>query len=57
MLIKTVLLFLAVLGAIVWIGSKLHVPLLPQRKSAKALRCKSCGTPRIGKGACPCGRA
>lgn len=57
MLVKTVLLFLLVLGAIVWIGSKLHLPGVKPRKSFGAARCKSCGTPKIGKGPCPCGRA
>lgn len=58
MLVKAVILFLAVMAVIAWIGGlvgKLRGPRDPRRLSGRA--CPSCGRPRIGKGPCPCGRA
>lgn len=58
MLVKTVLLFLALIAVIAWVGGwigRLRPPRDMRRLGDKY--CPSCGRPRIGKGPCPCDRA
>jgi hypothetical protein len=59
MLVKVVIVFLAVMVVIAWIGGALGRLRLPGAdKSARLDRyCSSCGRPRVGKGPCPCGQA
>jgi hypothetical protein len=59
MLVKAVIVFLAVMAVIAWIGAalgKLRLPGTSARRLGDKF-CPSCGRPRIGKGPCPCGRA
>ena len=53
MLIKVVSLFLIVIVALAVFG-RLR---LPRGRQLAARRCPGCGRPRIGKGACACGRS
>lgn len=59
MLVKAVIVFLAVMVAIAWVGAALGKLRLPgARGSARVGKlCPACGRPRIGKGPCACGRA
>ena len=59
MLVKAVILFLAVMVVIAWIGGLLGKLRLPgtDRQARLDRHCRSCGRPRIGKGPCPCGQA
>ena len=58
MLVKAVILFLAVMVVIAWIGGAVG-KLIGRRDMAKLGNkyCPSCGRPRIGKGPCACGKA
>ena len=58
-LVKAVILFLALMAVIAWIGAALGKLRLPGAgRTARLERfCPSCGRPRIGKGPCSCGRA
>ena len=53
MIFKIVSLFLVVMAVLAMFG-KLR---LPGAKRLASHRCPSCGRFRIGKGACPCGKA
>jgi hypothetical protein len=59
MLVKAVIVFLAVMVVIAWIGAALGKIRLPGSKGAARVEkfCPSCGRPRIGTGPCPCGSA
>ena len=59
MLVKAVILFLALMAVIAWIGAaigKLRLPGALRQGRLGDKFCPSCGRPRIGKGPCPCGR-
>lgn len=58
MLVKAVLLFLALIVTIAWIGG-LVGKLRPPRDMGRLgqRHCPACGRPRIGKGPCDCGKA
>jgi len=53
-LVKAIIVFLALIAVIGWIGSWIGRLRNPLRREAA---CPACGRPRMGKGACPCGRA
>lgn len=52
MLSKVVLLFLVVMAGIALFG-RLRLP----GSGKRGAYCASCGRPRVGTGACPCGKA
>jgi hypothetical protein len=57
MLSKIVILFLIVMAVMAMFG-KLRMPRLPGRGLSLPGRrdCPACGAPRVGRGACPCGK-
>lgn len=54
MLVKIVTLFLIVMVALAMFG-RLRLPKVRPPTLVRG-RCRSCGAPRVGRGACPCGR-
>ncbi|WP_308915807.1 hypothetical protein [Jannaschia sp. LMIT008] len=52
MILKIVTLFLIGIAVLAMFGRlRLRLP-----KSLARTKCRACGTPRIGRGACPCGK-